>query len=375
MLLNEAIDARKVDSGERRSFEFGEWILKHGSSKLRVIVIYRIPYYAAHPVSTSVFLDEFPAYLESVVMSPEPLLITGDFNIHVDVPNDKDAARFLELLTSMGLEQHVDKPTHISGHTLDLIITRCSNSLLFAKPIADYLFSDHTTVLCDLESGKPPPRARQVSNRKVKDIDREKLQVVLLLSELCQNIRDTLDELVNSYNTTLAQALDRHAPLRTKVIRSRPLVPWFNEEIKAARGEKRKAERRWRRTGSREDMLAYKAKKNNTNAVMNEARPKFYHNFIQDNSSSQRRSYSTRGITGWCIHSWMITLNWRINWELSLFRKLRQSVPISITWRKSYQHSLMTTPQYHLSPLANSAPLRKRRFASSSTAVQRKAAL
>ena len=272
MLLNEAIDVRKVDSGERRSFEFGEWILKHGSSKLRVIVIYRIPYSAAHPVSTSVFLDEFPAYLESVVMSPEPLLITGDFNIHVDVPNDKGAARFLELLTSMGLEQHVDKPTHFSGHTLDLIITRCSDSLLFAKPIADYLFSDHTTVLCDLGLGKPPPKARQVSNRKIKDIDREKLQVVLLLSELCQNICDTLDELVNSYNTTLAQALDRHAPLRTKVIRSRPLFPWFNEEIKAARREERKAERRWRRTGSREDMLAYKAKKNNTNAVMNEAR-------------------------------------------------------------------------------------------------------
>ena len=31
MLLNEAIDVRKVDSGEHRSFEFGEWILKHGS--------------------------------------------------------------------------------------------------------------------------------------------------------------------------------------------------------------------------------------------------------------------------------------------------------------------------------------------------------
>ena len=91
-------------------------------------------------------------------MSPEPLLITGDFNIHVDVPNDSNAARFLELLTSMGLEQHVNKPTHISGHTLDLIITRCSDSLLCAKPIADYLFSDHITVLCDLELGKPPPK-------------------------------------------------------------------------------------------------------------------------------------------------------------------------------------------------------------------------
>ena len=249
-------------------------LLKHGSSELRVIVIYRIPYSAAHPISTSVFLDEFPAYLESVVMSSEPLLITGDFNIHVNVPNDSDAARFLELLTSMGLEQHVDKPTHISGHTLDLIITRCSDSLLSAKPIADYLFSDHITVLCDLELGKPPPKVKQGSYRIIKDIDREKLQVDLLSSELCQNT-DTLNELVNSYNTTLAQAPDRHTPLRTKVIRSRPLVPWFNEEIKAARREKRKAERKWRRTGSREDMLGYKAKKNDANALMNEARCKF----------------------------------------------------------------------------------------------------
>ena len=64
-------------------------------------------------------------YLESVVMSPEPLLITGDFNIHVEVPNDSDAARFLESLTTLGREQHVDKSTLLSGHTLDLIITRC----------------------------------------------------------------------------------------------------------------------------------------------------------------------------------------------------------------------------------------------------------
>ena len=174
--------------------------------------------------------------------------------------SEPDDARFLELLTSMGLEQHVDKPTHISGQTLDLIITRCSDSLLCAKPIADYLFSDHITVLCDLTWGKPPPKVKQVSYRKIKHIYREKLQAELSYSELCQNTPNTLDDLVNSYNTTLAQALDRHAPLGTKAIRSRPLVPWFKEEIKVPRREKRKAERKWRRTGSSEDMLAFKAK-------------------------------------------------------------------------------------------------------------------
>ena len=101
---------------------------------------------------------------------------------------------------------------------------------------------------------------------------------------------------------------------------------------------------------------------------MNESRRKFYHNFIRIIATVsatyfwQQRSYSTRGITGRCIHLWMISVTWQINWELSLFRKLRPLVPISITWRKGYQHSPMTTPKYHLPPLANLASLQKRRF-------------
>ena len=78
-------------------------------------------------------------YLESIVISPEPLLITGDFNIHVDELGDQDGVAFLEILESMGFLQHVDKPTHRAGHTLDLIITRqCDPSVLASAPTTDY---------------------------------------------------------------------------------------------------------------------------------------------------------------------------------------------------------------------------------------------
>jgi len=53
---------------------------------------------------------------------------------------------------------------------------------------------------------------------------------------LCKNPPGTLSELVNFYNTTLSSAIDRHAPLVTRSIRSWPLVPWFNDEIKKSRG-------------------------------------------------------------------------------------------------------------------------------------------
>ena len=66
-----------------------------------------------------------------------PLLIAGDFNIHVDVPGNADSVCLKELLESMGLQQHVNVPTHESGHTLDLIITRQCDSLLANIPVTD----------------------------------------------------------------------------------------------------------------------------------------------------------------------------------------------------------------------------------------------
>ena len=44
----------------------------------------------------------------------------------MDISNDVDAINFLDLLDSVGLQQHIKKPTHVHGHTLDLVITRSS---------------------------------------------------------------------------------------------------------------------------------------------------------------------------------------------------------------------------------------------------------
>ena len=109
-------------------------------------------------------------------MSPEPLLITGDFNVHVDELGDQDGDAFLEILESMGFLQNVDKPTHRSGHALDLIIIRQCDSVLASAPTTDYFLSDHCSILCDLKVEKPALPTKTVSYRKIKDIDRQTLR-------------------------------------------------------------------------------------------------------------------------------------------------------------------------------------------------------
>ena len=47
---------------------------------------------------------------------------------------DSDTKEFMDLLETFSLSKHVSGPTHLSGHTLDLIITRSSDDIVLASP-------------------------------------------------------------------------------------------------------------------------------------------------------------------------------------------------------------------------------------------------
>ena len=181
------------------------------------------------------FLDNFADYLESIILCPEPLLIAGDLNIHVDIHDHNDSVKFMDLLVSMGLVQHVNTPTHQRGHILDLIITREVDSLVHKPPISDCFLSDHCTVLCNLSLLKPSLTVREISYRKLKAIRLEAFKDDLELSDPCRNTPQNLDDLVACYNSTLTSILDKHAPLITKTVTVRAQVPWFNDDIKNAK--------------------------------------------------------------------------------------------------------------------------------------------
>ena len=101
-----------------------------------------------------------------------------------------------ELLESMGLQQHVNEPTHESGHTLDLIITRLCDSLLANIPVTGCFFSDHSTLICDLTLDKPPLPKKKISFRKTKVVDVNLLCDDLSTTLLCTDSPDTLNDLV-----------------------------------------------------------------------------------------------------------------------------------------------------------------------------------
>lgn len=84
---------------------------------IRLVAVYRPPYnWPDWKWTVTDFLKEFSTYMESVLHTAGHLLIVGDFNIHVDDSTDCEAAKFTDLIFSLGLKQHVQEPTHEKGH-------------------------------------------------------------------------------------------------------------------------------------------------------------------------------------------------------------------------------------------------------------------
>ena len=195
---------------------------------------------------------------------------------------NSDALNFLDVLESLGLQQHVNDPTHIHGHTLDLVITRIADNIIQEKPHVDRYFSDHASVLCKLVCYKPRLSHKKVNYRKIKSVDVSALVNDLAESSLCKNIScnsnedilsaSDLDNLAETYNKTLSHLLDSHAPLKTKTVVSRPKVAWYNDEIHHAKRLRRKAERKWRKTKQVADFLAFKEKRNHVTYLLNKAK-------------------------------------------------------------------------------------------------------
>ena len=223
-------------------------------------------------------------------------MITGDFNIHANASNDPSAPQLIDLLENVGLQQHVSVPSHGSGHTLDLIITRNSRDLVVDSAQVTNYDTDHSFVQCHLSRKKPTLERKTIIFRQLRKIDLNNFESDLRLSHLgsgkLQNTDErNLDDFVKLYHENLTTCLDKHAPLKTKPVEVRPKLPWFDSSLQEAKRAGRNAEERWWRSKSDEDRAFFKLKRNKFIHRLNMAKQQYYSDKIIECQGDERKLF------------------------------------------------------------------------------------
>ncbi len=272
------------------SFESITTVMDVGSFTFRFVVIYRVPPSTKNKLQRSLFLKEFADLLELSTTQSGRLVLAGDFNVHWDKKDDAERNQLEKLLDSHNLVQHVREPTHQDGHTLDLVITRASDNLVNSCDVGEFI-SDHNALHVILNCCREHPARRSITYRSWKSIDIAALMQDIRSSLLSQPPPTNFDEALDLYNTILEKLLDKHAPVKQRVIVDHPSQPWINEAILSAKRERRKAERRWRKSGLEVHKLAYKDLCSNVKGLVANAKAKFYVQKIEDCEGDMKKLY------------------------------------------------------------------------------------
>jgi len=128
--------------------------------------------------------------------------------------------------------------------------------------------------------------------RKVKDVDIDKMSQELTESDLLKLPSDDLDSLVKQYDDTLRRTLDKHAPLIERSIIVRENAPWFNDEIRKAKQERRRAERAWRKQKLQVQLDMIRMSRIKVNELCRQAKKEYYGSKISQCENDTKALYN-----------------------------------------------------------------------------------
>ena len=152
------------------SFELMRASISCHRQTINIYIVYR----PGHPGTDSAFMEESGPFLDGILLVGGNSVICGDFNCWVDDPSSKPfSAEFVELLDLSDFENFVSFPTHLSGHTLDLILVPAGSEYVKhdeTLPI-DSNMSDHALILFSLEVMRPHVVRKTITFLSYRNVD------------------------------------------------------------------------------------------------------------------------------------------------------------------------------------------------------------
>ena len=274
------------------SFEIMEVTINFNHHITRLAVIYR----PGHPGTDRNFMDDFSLFLENFSRKSGKLLVCGDFNYWVDSPSMKPySAEFLEQIDLNNFVNHISRPTHVSGHTLDLVLSPVDSDYISAVDVApiDPIVSDHALVTFSLVHSRLSSYCKTIIFRNYRSIDQTMIAQEINHSLNTANITAlSAEELVSVHNDFFLSIQDRYCPEVVKRVIVRDDFPWYDASVASLRRVRRRAERKWRRLRTEDSRSEYITSRRLVVSRILTRKVEYYRNCVASCGSNQKKVFA-----------------------------------------------------------------------------------
>ena len=295
-----------------KSFEHLVCKIFTSSGYIILINVYRPEYSEKNRFTVKHFLTDFSLLLEGFALNACPIVIVGDFNFHVELATidssslsatnrakQKDAALFLKLLENFDYCQWVTQPTHISGGTLDLLISSKSiTDLIKTWHVGskdEICCTDHKAIHFDIDKNPIVESKKHVyMHRSLKNLENPLVIDTLQNMNLLQKVNDAdVNEAVIEYNRTLNNLSANYFPTKLKSVKSRPKQKWYTEELDELKRTRRRIERKFKKWPTNEFYNEMINVREIFDTSVKAARQSYFKNLIRKNKDNLKFIYKT----------------------------------------------------------------------------------
>ena len=186
------------------------------------------------PSASSVvnFLKDFLSYVVFLSFLSSSFVICGDFNIHVYAMSPT-VATFKSIIDSCCMTQYIDFPTHLHGHTLDLLMAPSKFSAISDIKGLGFI-NDNKIISCVVDFPSLVTLMQEVVTFcQYHKMDIDKFRSDLLAISFVISPSDDIDLLHDQYMSGLSGLLDIHAPVKNKQL-IKPAPSWITDEYRTA---------------------------------------------------------------------------------------------------------------------------------------------
>ena len=154
-----------------KSFQAAQICLNISNTPISFICVYRPTKSKINVCTDTEYVNELGEMLDTVNIDHKHVIVLGDLNIHFDVTTNTVTNKVLSLLDRHNMHQYITGPTHIKGHTLDVIIGCATGNLITSTCVMEKHISDHSFIVGELSIAKKRDFKKTVTSRDIKRVD------------------------------------------------------------------------------------------------------------------------------------------------------------------------------------------------------------
>ena len=218
--------------------------------------------YRPESIDRNIFFQEITIAIDKAVNKYENILVIGDLNIDLSVQNNDKDNLLENLCDNYDLTNIMKQKTcfmSVEGSNIDLILTNKPRSFYKTHTIETGLSDHHKMVVSFLRSHNCLKlKAKTIIYRDTKNINWENYRHDI--EQIPLNEINRFESKFTGFTTLFQSIVDRHAPIKKKIIRGNN-KPFMNKELSKAIKNKSRIRNRYNKWKSRENYLEYQKSK------------------------------------------------------------------------------------------------------------------